>query len=123
MKAPAQTTRARPARAARQADPLPSPDAFILAEHLRVQQEIEARAHQFWLAKGGASKSALNDWLAAEAEVLTEFVGRRESFLTRPLVAKASPAKTGPRPLWLPEIRLHPQVRFTVQPLACPSGL
>jgi hypothetical protein len=42
-----------------------------------VQREIEERAHRFWLAKGCALKSALNDWLLAEAEVLAEFAKSR----------------------------------------------
>jgi hypothetical protein len=47
---------------------------FTIEEHLQVQREIEERAHRFWLAKGCALKSALDDWLKAEAEVLAEFV-------------------------------------------------
>jgi hypothetical protein len=48
-------------------------DPFTIEEHLRVQREIEERAHRFWFAKGCALKSALDDWLKAEAEVLAEF--------------------------------------------------
>ena len=48
-------------------------DLFTIEEHLRVQREIEERAHRFWFAKGCALKSALDDWLKAEAEVLAEF--------------------------------------------------
>jgi hypothetical protein len=46
---------------------------FTIEEHLRVQREIEERAHRFWFAKGCALKNALDDWLKAEAEVLAEF--------------------------------------------------
>jgi hypothetical protein len=46
---------------------------FTIEEHLRVQMEIEARAHRFWFAKDCALKSALDDWLKAENEVLAEF--------------------------------------------------
>jgi hypothetical protein len=47
--------------------------SFTIEEHLRVQREIEERAHRFWFAKGCALKNALDDWLKAEAEVLAEF--------------------------------------------------
>ena len=50
---------------------------FTVEEHLRVQREIEERAHGFWLAKGCALRNALNDWLIAEEEVLAEFVKAR----------------------------------------------
>jgi hypothetical protein len=46
---------------------------FTIEEHLQVQWEIEERAHRFWFAKGCALKSALDDWLKAENEVLAEF--------------------------------------------------
>jgi len=46
---------------------------FTIEEHLRVQREIEERAHRFWFAKGCVLKNALDDWLKAEAEVLAEF--------------------------------------------------
>jgi hypothetical protein len=48
-------------------------DSFTIEEHLRVQREIEKRAHRFWFAKGCALKNALDDWLKAENEVLAEF--------------------------------------------------
>jgi hypothetical protein len=47
--------------------------SFTIEEHLRVQMEIEERAHRFWFAKGCALKNALDDWLKAENEVLAEF--------------------------------------------------
>jgi hypothetical protein len=56
--------------------PVPAVQAqteFTIEEHLRVQREIEERAHRFWFAKGCALKSALDDWLKAENEVLAEF--------------------------------------------------
>jgi hypothetical protein len=55
-------------------------DPFTIEEHLRVQREIEERAHRFWFAKGCALKSALDDWLKAENEVLAEFA----EMLTQP---------------------------------------
>lgn len=54
-----------------------SKNEFTIEDHLRVQREIEERAHRFWFAKGCALKSALNDWLKAEDEVLAEFVNAR----------------------------------------------
>ena len=54
-----------------------SQDQFTIEEHLQVQREIEERAHCFWFAKGCPLKNALNDWLKAEDEVLTEFVKAR----------------------------------------------
>lgn len=50
---------------------------FTIEEHLRVQVEIEQRAHQFWSAKGRTSNNALNDWLKAESDVLAEFARTR----------------------------------------------
>jgi hypothetical protein len=52
-------------------------DPFTIEEHLRVQVEIEERAHQFWFAKGCTSNNALYDWLKAENEVLAEFARTR----------------------------------------------
>jgi hypothetical protein len=52
-------------------------DSFTIEEHLRVQVEIEHRAHQFWFAKGCTSNNALNDWIKAENEVLAEFARTR----------------------------------------------
>jgi hypothetical protein len=54
-----------------------SRNEFTIGEHLRVQREIEERAHRFWLAKGCALKNALDDWLKAEDEVLAKFVEAR----------------------------------------------
>jgi hypothetical protein len=53
---------------------------FTIEEHLRVQREIEERAHRFWFAKGCALKIALDDWLKAEAEVLAEFAKSASGF-------------------------------------------
>jgi hypothetical protein len=60
---------------------------FTIEEHLRVQREIEERAHRFWFANGCAVKNALNDWLKAEDEVLAEFV---KAHPKRPPVQPAS---------------------------------
>jgi hypothetical protein len=54
---------------------LQGPFDFSLEDHLRVQREIEYRAHLLWRARW--SGDALRHWLAAENAVLTEFVVRR----------------------------------------------
>lgn len=46
-------------------------------DHLWVQQEIEKRALHLWVAGGGHGNDALNDWLAAERDVLAEYVSDR----------------------------------------------
>jgi hypothetical protein len=68
---------------------------FTIEEHLRVQREIEARAHQFWLAQGCALKSALNCWRKAEDEVLAEFVKKRLQCHPRPTTVRGAHTKTG----------------------------
>jgi hypothetical protein len=57
--------------------PARTQNKFTIEEHLRVQQEIEERAHRFWFANGCAQNSALNDWLKAENELLAEFIKTR----------------------------------------------
>jgi hypothetical protein len=47
---------------------------FSGVEHLRVQQEIERRAHELWHAGGCLDGTALNDWLQAERGVLEQFI-------------------------------------------------
>ena len=48
--------------------------AFTVADHLKVQMEIEQRAHELWLAGGSRQDTALDNWLNAEREVLEEFI-------------------------------------------------
>ena len=55
--------------------------AFTVADHLKVQTEIEQRAHELWLAGGSRSNTALNNWLRAEREVLEDFILRRQGSL------------------------------------------
>jgi Protein of unknown function (DUF2934) len=77
---------------------------FTIEEHLRVQREIEERAHRFWFAKGCALKSALEDWLKAENEVLAEFA---KTLTQRQQVQPASDGtqtKTGKTPTLLPAV-------------------
>ncbi len=47
---------------------------FTVYDHLRVQQQIEERAHELWHAGGCCDQSAMSDWLQAEREVLEQFV-------------------------------------------------
>ena len=48
--------------------------AFTVADHLKVQMQIEQRAHELWLAEGAHENTALDNWLNAEHEVLEEFI-------------------------------------------------
>ncbi len=78
--------------------PIPSvrsQNDFSIEEHLRVQREIETRAHRFWQAKGCALKNALNDWLKAEEEVLAEFVKARTQRQQVQPVSSKTQTKTG----------------------------
>jgi hypothetical protein len=47
---------------------------FTVDDHLRVQHQIEERAHELWRAGGCREESVLSDWLQAEREVLEQFV-------------------------------------------------
>ena len=104
-----QTSAKKPETHATFSKPMPTARAqneFTREEHLRVQREIEERAHRFWLAKGCALKSALNDWLLAEAEVLAEFVKSRTQDRPVPPVAEDPLPLTGGTSSWRPKIRL-----------------
>ena len=46
---------------------------FTVVDHLNVQEQIEQRAYELWLA-GGSPQTALDNWLHAECEVLEEFI-------------------------------------------------
>ena len=61
---------------------------FTVEEHLRMQQQIEARANELWREGGCADGEALRDWLRAEREVLEQFV---IAYILRP------PARREPR--------------------------
>ena len=54
---------------------------FTVADHLKVQREIEQRAHELWLAGGYRQNTALENWLNAEREVLEDFILRRQGSL------------------------------------------
>ena len=46
---------------------------FTVTDHLKVQMQIEQRAHELWLSEGAHENTALDNWLNAEREVLEEF--------------------------------------------------
>jgi hypothetical protein len=48
---------------------------FTVADHLKVQMEIEQRAYELWLG-GSRQDTALDNWLNAEREVLKDFIIR-----------------------------------------------
>jgi hypothetical protein len=79
-------------------------NSFTIEEHLRVQREIEERAHRFWFAKGCALKSALDDWLKAEAEVLAEFAQMMTQRQQMQPAADEMQTKTGKTSTFLPAI-------------------
>ena len=55
---------------------------FTVEEHRWVQEQIEKRAHKFWLARGSRQGTALSDWLRAEHEVLEHFCMANERRLS-----------------------------------------
>jgi hypothetical protein len=52
----------------------PEPPGFTWKDHLRVQREIERRAHHYWHVEGGGANHDLSHWLRAERELLEEFI-------------------------------------------------
>ena len=54
---------------------------FTVADHLKVQMEIEQRAHELWLAGGYRQDTALENWLNAEREILGDFIVKRQGSL------------------------------------------
>jgi len=54
---------------------------FTVAEHLKVQEQIEQRAYELWLARGSRQNGALENWVRAEREVLQDFVQARTDAL------------------------------------------
>jgi len=50
---------------------------FTVAEHLKVQEQIEQRAYELWLAGGSRQNGALENWVRAEREVLEDFIQAR----------------------------------------------
>ena len=54
---------------------------FTVTEHLKVQEQIEQRAYELWLAGGSHQDIALDNWLNAEREVLEDFIITRQGSL------------------------------------------
>jgi hypothetical protein len=85
---------------------------FMTEEHLRVQREIEERAHRHWFAKGCALKNALDDWLKAEAEVLAEFAKTlTQRHQTQP-ASNGTQTKTGKTSTLLPAVPYQSTVKM-----------
>ena len=80
-------------------------DKFTVAEHLRVQREIEQRAHRLWRLNGCGMQTALSDWLQAEVQVLIEFIEARMQVRPMPPDFGGSPSKTWQGSHWPPETR------------------
>jgi len=85
--------------------PKRAPDEFTLEEHLRVQREIEKRAHRIWFADGCNAQSTLADWLKAEDAVLLEFVEKRMLDQAMRQASGENPSKAGEPSFWRPETR------------------
>ncbi len=63
-------------------------------EHLRVQNQIESRAHAIWVSAGCPGGTALGDWIQAEEDMLIEFCRRH----MRPSLGGGASRQTGKRP-------------------------
>ena len=50
---------------------------FTAADHLKVQEQVEQRAYERWLAGGSHQNGALENWVRAEREVLEDFIEAR----------------------------------------------
>ena len=50
---------------------------FTVADHLKVQEQIEQRAYELWLTAGSRQNGALENWVRAEHEVLGDFIQAR----------------------------------------------
>jgi hypothetical protein len=84
---------------------------FTTEEHLRVQGEIEHRARRFWFEKGCALNCALNDWLKAENEVLTEFAKMLMQHQQMQPVSSKAQTKTEKTPTWPPTVPYQPMAK------------
>ncbi len=58
-------------------------------QHLPTHEEIEQRAHELYLKRGGQHGRAMDDWLAAEAELTTERQTKSEFFEPKSKTAAA----------------------------------
>jgi Protein of unknown function (DUF2934) len=50
---------------------------FTVSEHLKVQEQIEQRAYELWLAGGSHQNGTFENWVRAEREVLEDFIHAR----------------------------------------------
>ena len=95
---------------------------FTVDDHLRVQEQIEKRAHELWRAGGCRQDAALDDWLHAERELLENFIlvyGQRQSLSQAsgpspriresPPSAEAQALKSGRRPSGVTRNRSPPR--------------
>jgi hypothetical protein len=55
-------------------------------ERVATREEVELRAYQIYLERGGKDGNALDDWLAAEKELLAS----SQAKLPNPLVKRAA---------------------------------
>ena len=58
-------------------------------QHLPAHEEIERRAHELYLRRGGQHGSDIDDWLAAETELTRERQMESESFESKSKTATA----------------------------------
>jgi len=58
-------------------------------QHLPTHQEIEQRAHEIYLRRGGEHGQDVDDWLAAETELNNEHKAATESIPARSRTAVA----------------------------------
>jgi Protein of unknown function (DUF2934) len=63
-------------------------------QHLPTHEEIERRAHEIYLKRGGQHGSDMDDWLAAEAELKRERQMESESFEPKSKTATAGGSST-----------------------------
>jgi Protein of unknown function (DUF2934) len=61
-------------------------------QHLATHQEIEQRAHEIYLRRGGHDGRDLDDWLAAEEELTRERGGHQTAAESAPAKSKTATA-------------------------------
>lgn len=50
----------------------PADEAIVLAESVPTREQIEVRAYEIYLQRGGGDGNDVQDWLQAESELLGE---------------------------------------------------
>lgn len=63
-------------------------------EHLPTHQEIERRAHEIYLKRGGQNGRDMDDWLTAEAELTREHQMELETLELKSKTAAAGRSTT-----------------------------